>query len=73
MSDYWKTLWYNVYDVTNLLKEGRNSFAVLCGNGFYNGPFKTPCNHHEASWQDNPKFILWLEIDGMAALVLDGS
>jgi alpha-L-rhamnosidase len=73
VSDYLKTLWYNVYDITNLLREGKNSFAVLCGNGFYNEPFKTSWNHNEAPWRDNPKFILRLEIDGKAALVSDGS
>jgi alpha-L-rhamnosidase len=73
VSDYRKTLWYNVYDVTGLLGEGKNSFAVLCGNGFYNEPFKTPWNHHEAPWRDNPKFILRLELDGKAALVSDDS
>jgi alpha-L-rhamnosidase len=73
VSDYRKTLWYNTYDVTDLLKEGKNSFAVLCGNGFYNEPFKTPWNHNEASWRDNPKFILRLEIDGKVVLVSDDS
>jgi alpha-L-rhamnosidase len=73
VSDYRKTLWYNVYDVTGILKEGKNYFAVLCGNGFYNEAFKTPWNYHEAPWRDNPKFILRLEIDGKAALVSDGS
>lgn len=35
-SDYDKTVWYNTYDVTALLKKGKNSLAVLLGNGFYN-------------------------------------
>ena len=72
-SDYRKTLWYNVYDVTQLLKKGKNSFAVLCGNGFYNEPFKTPWKYDEASWRDNPKFILQLNIEGKTVLVSDNS
>ena len=36
VSDYQKTLWYNVYDVSHLLKKGENTFAVWCGNGWYN-------------------------------------
>lgn len=35
-SDYDKTVWYNTYDVTKQLKKGKNSLAVLLGNGFYN-------------------------------------
>ena len=73
VSDYRKTLWYNTYDVTHLIKKGVNSFAVLCGNGFYNEPFKTPWDHHQASWRDNPKYILRLEIDGKPVLLSDES
>ena len=36
VSHYEKTLWYNTYDVTHLLKEGENVIAVHLGNGFYN-------------------------------------
>lgn len=35
-SDYDKTVFYNTYDVTSLLKKGKNSLLVLLGNGFYN-------------------------------------
>lgn len=35
-SDYDKTLYYNTYDVTSLLKKGENAVGVLLGNGFYN-------------------------------------
>jgi alpha-L-rhamnosidase len=73
VSDYRKTLWYNVWDLTDLLKEGKNSFALLCGNGFYNEPFKTAWDYNEAPWRDNPKFILRLEIDGRTVLVSDES
>jgi len=34
-SDYDKTLYYNVYDVTSLLRR-RNALGVLLGNGFFN-------------------------------------
>ena len=36
ISDYDKTVYYNTYDVTNLLKEGNNAAGVILGNGFYN-------------------------------------
>ena len=35
-SDYDKTVFYNTYDVTALLKKGKNLLSVLLGNGFYN-------------------------------------
>ena len=35
-SDYDKTVFFNVYDVTQQLVEGDNEFRVLLGNGFYN-------------------------------------
>ena len=35
-SDYDKTVFFNVYDVTSQLQQGVNEFRVLLGNGFYN-------------------------------------
>lgn len=35
-SDYHKRVYYNAYDVTELLYEGANALGVLLGNGFYN-------------------------------------
>ena len=35
-SDYDKTLWFNVIDVTQILLQDNNEFRVLLGNGFYN-------------------------------------
>ncbi len=31
-----KTVYYNVHDVTNELKEGKNAIGVILGNGWYN-------------------------------------
>ncbi len=59
-SDYAKTLWYTTYDVTHLLQEGENIICVICGNGFYNEPFKTPWDFDAATWRDQPKFALAL-------------
>ncbi|MDR0589352.1 MAG: glycoside hydrolase family 78 protein [Spirochaetaceae bacterium] len=68
VSDYRKTLWYTVHDVTDLIREGRNSFAVLCGNGFYNESLPSSWNFDQAPWRDNPKFIMRLDIDGRTVL-----
>ena len=35
-SDYDKTVFFNVYDVTGMLAKGNNEIRVLLGNGFYN-------------------------------------
>lgn len=35
-SDYDKTVYYNVYEVTSQLLRGENALGVLLGNGFYN-------------------------------------
>ena len=35
-SDYRKTCFYNVFDVTENLKSGLNAIATIVGNGFYN-------------------------------------
>ena len=73
VSDYTKTLWYNVYDVTSLLCKGENTFAVWCGNGWYNEEMKTPWNYNEANWRDVPKFILRLDIDSETVLTSNES
>lgn len=36
ISDYDKTVYYNTYDVTDLVKKGDNAAGVILGNGFYN-------------------------------------
>ncbi len=70
-SDYTKTLWYTEYDVTHLLREGENVICMMCGNGYYNEPFKTPWDFNDAAWRDQPKFALTLTADGKAILASD--
>ena len=71
VSDYTKTLWYNVYDITDSLLPGDNIFAVICGNGWYNEYFKSAWNFNNAPWRDNPKFILELIVNGKLILSTD--
>ncbi|MCL1859483.1 MAG: glycoside hydrolase family 78 protein [Oscillospiraceae bacterium] len=73
VSDYNKTLWYNTYDVTEFLQGGENIFTVICGNGFFNESLKTAWLHYQASWRDNPKFILQLDADGETVLTSDNN
>ena len=35
-SEYSKTIYYNTYDVTDMLSSGDNAISVLLGNGFFN-------------------------------------
>lgn len=35
-SDYDKTVYYNIFDISKYLKKGENVFGVLLGNGFFN-------------------------------------
>ncbi len=71
VSNYNKTLWYNVYDVTKFLKKGENVIAVWCGNGWYNEDFPSAWDHDKADWRDVPKCILQLDVDGITRVKSD--
>ena len=73
ISDYDKILWYNAYEVTHLLKKGKNVISVIAGNGFLNESFKSAWFYPDAPWRDAPQFCLNLEIDGKSVVVSDGS
>lgn len=62
-SDYNKTLWYNVYDITEKLSAGENLIAVILGNGFYNETLHTVWGNNTASWRGLPKFCLEINIE----------
>ena len=73
LSNYNKLLWYNTYDVTDLLRQGINTIGVMAGNGFFNEPFDTAWHYQTASWRDAPQFLLCLRINGTAVLKSDDS
>lgn len=73
VSNYNKTLWVNVYDVTEFLQVGENCIAVWCGNGWFNEEFPTSWEYDKATWRDLPKFILKLEMDGETIIKSDTS
>lgn len=62
VSDYTKTVWYNRYDVTNLLQTGDNVAAAILGNGWYNEAINSAWGHFKAHWRDVPKLIFRLEM-----------
>ena len=71
VSNYGEILWYNEYEVTSLLKKGKNTVCVIAGNGFFNESFRTPWIYNEASFRDAPQFLLSLIVNGESVLVSD--
>lgn len=53
---------YVTYDVTELLKEGKNAIGVLLGNGWYNHQSTAVWYFHQAPWRARPKFCLDLRL-----------
>lgn len=68
VSNYEKTLWYNVYDITDLLREGKNVISIICGNGWFNENFNSSWNFNKAAWRDTPMFALAVKCDGKIIL-----
>lgn len=59
---YDKTVFYNEYDVTPLIREGGNCIGVHLGNGFYNNS----CDgwgYSSALWRDVPKMLAELKLE----------
>ena len=54
VSDYSKILWYNVYDVTELICRGVNVIGVVAGNGFFSESFDTAWHFPTAAWHSSP-------------------
>ena len=52
---------YVVYDVTPLLKPGRNAVGATLGNGWYNFTTADAWHFDKASWRDYPKLLLQIE------------
>lgn len=59
-TDYNKRLYYQTYDVTDLLEQGKNAIGVILGEGWYSGSVA-----HVGPYQygDNPALLLQLEIE----------
>ncbi len=73
ISDYNKILWYNSYEVTDLLCEGKNVISVIAGNGFFNESFKSAWFYPDAEWRDAPQFCLRLTVNGETVVESDAS
>lgn len=73
ISDYRKILWYNTYDVTSLLRKGKNTICAIAGNGFFNESFESAWHFQRAPWRDEPQILVSLEVNGTIAAVSDES
>jgi alpha-L-rhamnosidase len=61
-SDYTKTVYYNTFDVTPELKQGKNAIGTILGNGrFYN--MRQNYKPHKIKTFGYPKMIFQLEIE----------
>ncbi len=61
-SEYDKTVYYNAYDVTSLLRSGRNAVSVLLGNGFFNVQRQGRYSKLQTSF-GAPQLLLRMEIN----------
>ncbi len=75
-SEYNKTVYYNVYNVTSFLNKGENAISVILGNGFFNVQRMGRYSKLQTSF-GAPRLILKLDVsysDGSRqTIVSDGS
>lgn len=74
-SYYDRSVYYNTYDVTHLLRRGKNSVGFILGNGIFNDANDNWGMSH-ATWRDLPKVIAELTItytDGTTMTILTDS
>ena len=60
------------YDVSHLLKQGRNAVAVLLGNGLFNCSV-AKWSFDKAPWRDYPKMLCDIVVDGNVIAKSDNS
>ena len=74
VTDYNKRVLYNTYDLTALLKRGKNSLGLMLGRGWYNELCGAePWGFSSASWVAQPKAIAQLRVtfeDGSQQTIL---
>jgi len=56
-------LYYDVYDLTGKLREGKNTLGFLLGNGMQNAPGGQTWDFEQARWRSAPKLALSLEAE----------
>ena len=73
MSQFDKRASYVAYDVSKLLRTGKNAVVVLLGNGLYNENVVSNWNFSYASWRDVPKLLCDIEVNGEIIAASDDS
>lgn len=64
VSDYEKTVYYNIYDITSKIQKGENIFSFILGRGRYAFNTEgTPWNGETALWKDKVKMIAVIEVE----------
>lgn len=66
-------LYYDRYDISNLLREGENAFGVILGNGILNNMGAFPWNNDVTPYRSSPKVSMTLVLDGAVSLSTDTS
>ncbi len=61
-SNYHKTAFYVVHDVTEMLEEGTHALGVVLGRGFYGLPTEDTIFWNDASWIGEPRLKLKLAV-----------
>ena len=62
-TDYTKRVLYATYDVTELLRSGRNAIGAILGAGWYDTPAIDEWKFHLAPWIAPPKLLLRIDIE----------
>ena len=72
VSQFDKHVGYIDYDVTKLLKKGKNAVTVLLGNGLFNCS-NPKWSFDKAPWRDYPKLLCDIVADGKTVAQSDAS
>lgn len=70
-SDYSKSVYYEEYDVSKYIKQGKNVIAVELGNGFYNESLETVWKFNLCHWRGDKCLYLKLKADDKLILKSD--
>ena len=73
VTQYDKRVSWIEYDITSLVRPGKNAVAVLLGNGWYNCQTAEVWSFDKAPWRDLPKLLCDIEIDGVNVAKSDTS
>ena len=66
-----QVVYYDKYDLTDLLKQGKNAFGFILGNGFLNNPAGSGWLFDQGSFRSAPKLALTFIVDGKVVFEAD--